>query len=752
MTRRAPAPVRILSVAALFTAAFTILIAFPAQAQQPDANQPPVKPSATLLPQGAAAGPRQRGASPMVDNLEDVSAIRSHKKRAVRGADSGVVSFLPPVTYQPGAPENVYTSGVVAVDMNGDGKLDLVVLNDCSVVNSCPSAAVGVLLGNGDGTFQPAVVTTVGQPVPEFDALAVADVNGDGKPDVILATCCEANGDAEATVLLGNGDGTFQPPVSYDTLLRSDSSPIAVADVNGDGKPDLVAVGWYNSSVSVLLGNGDGTFQPPLIAAIPANPFGLNVADVNNDGKPDLLICNGGSEAVMLGNGDGTFQQPGNLVFPLGGTESAAVADLNRDGFLDIVVPTADFAGVLLGNGNGTFQSEINYDFGDSTDPWAVAVADINGDGLPDVILSGGLYTPGTVGVLLGNGDGTFQPATLFDASAFSPVAIAVGDFNGDGLPDVAMALFNYQAPNLAVILNDTGYPQATNASLTSSPNPSVYGQSVTFTAAITSSSGTPTGTVTFYLSTSVGPKVIGSGTLADGVTSISVSSIPASTNPLNSNPVTAAYQGGFLPSTSAPVTQVVSAATTTTSLASRPNPVHPNKNVTYTATIHSQYGGVANGYVTFMDGGTAVATEDVSGNKSTFTTSYEAKGVHYISAQYSGDSNNDASTSSVLTEDVGAIPYASMTTVATSGSPSQAGQLVTFTATVTSKDGAIPNGGTVTFYANGTEIGTGTTAGGLATCTTSNLSAGGHTIKATYAGNGTFKASSGTVKQIVEK
>src|ERR1035437_1680902 len=135
----------------------------------------------------------------------------------------GSVSFLPVVTYYSGG---IYPGSLVVADVNGDGKPDLIVAN---AGNSGSTSTVGVLLGNGDGTFQPAPqITNLGSGA-EFNALAVADVNGDGKLDLIVATCCESNGDAEAAVLLGNGDGTFQAPLFYDT--GNGGSPIAVADV-----------------------------------------------------------------------------------------------------------------------------------------------------------------------------------------------------------------------------------------------------------------------------------------------------------------------------------------------------------------------------------------------------------------------------------------------------------------------------------------------------------------------------------------
>jgi hypothetical protein len=281
--------------------------------------------------------------------------------------------------------------------------------------------------------------------------------------------------------------------------------------------------------------------------------------------------------------------------------------------------------------------------------------------------------------------------------------------------------------------------------SLLSSLNPSGFEQSVTFTAAVSSASGTPTGSVIFYDASTQ----IGSATLASGRASISTSSLVA-----GSHSITAAYQGayGFGTSSSAPLNQIVNPASTTTSLASSENPAPVKHGVTYTATVTNQNGAALTGTVTFQDSGATIATVPLSNNKAAYSTSYPDAGVHLITATYSGDPNYAGSVSSVLTQDIGNPPFSSDTALATSGSPSQFGQPVTFRATVSSIHGTIPDGGLVTFYDGVTEIGTGTTTGGAATFTTSLLTAKRHTIKASYAGDAQFKPSTGKVTQVVDK
>ena len=229
--------------------------------------------------------------------------------------------------------------------MNGDGKPDLVVASSCASSSNCANGSVGVLLGNGNGTFQAAVSYSSGG--YEAQSVAVADVNGDRKLDLLVAnTICAPNDCATGSVgvLLGNGDGTFQPAVTYDSGGFSAES-VAVTDVNGDGKPDLLvantcvsdgAFDCVNGSVGVLLGNGDGTFQ----AAVSYGSDGTGAAsvavrDVNGDGKPDVFVANAcgnngnygcmiGSLGVLLGNGNGTFRAAVN--YTSGGYEPDSVA------------------------------------------------------------------------------------------------------------------------------------------------------------------------------------------------------------------------------------------------------------------------------------------------------------------------------------------------------------------------------------------------------------------------------------------
>ena len=749
-------------VVAAFIAILILLIVAGVLAQTSGPGQTTRNTNAVLAP--AEASSRAQTGRPLTPwtRAGSFPVGRSQAKRQGARPVDGNALFLPAVLYDSGGS---MAASVAVADVNGDGKPDLVVANTYS-------NAVGVLLGNGDGSFQPAATYSSGGYLS--GAVAVADVNGDGKPDLVVASECTNSNNCEGSVsvLLGNGDGTFKPAVTYDSggWLAFD---VAVADVNRDGKPDLIVANYATGTVGVLLGNGDGTFKPALTYGANGDPYSVAVADMNDDNKPDLVVtigCDayicpgGGSVAVLLGNGDGTFQAAVTYGSGGYGPQSIAVADVNHDNRPDLVVTNKcasandcpnggqgeGAVAVLLGNGDGTFQTATTYDSGGSN--WtsggyvthSIAVADVNGDGKPDVVVTN-TYS-NTIGVLLGNGDGTFQPTSTYNSGAQQPDSVVVADVNGDGKPDL-LAMNSSACGNLCgdgqvgVLLNSS---DPTTTVLASSLNPSVYGQAVTFTAAVSAASGTATGTVIFY----DGTTAIGSATLAGGSASLSTSALAA-----GSHSITAAYQGfgNFQPSTSAPLNQVVNPATTTTSLASSLNPALVNELVTYTATVASQYSGAVMGTVVFQDGGSRVATVTIVGNHAEYTTKYSKSGTHSITATYSGDANNTGSVSPPLVEQI-QKGFPSKTVLTTSGSPSFAGQPVTFTATVTSKRGAIPNGELVTFYDGATEIGTGATASSEAMFTTSSLTAKTHTIRATYAGDDTFEPSTGSVTQVVDK
>ena len=613
------------------------------------------------------------------------------------------LSFASAVTYS--SKGNFAKSAAVA-DVNGDGKLDLVVANQCTTGtegSGCTNytGLLGVLLGNGDGTFQAAVTYSSGS----YDAtsVAVADVNGDGKPDLVVTNVCSNSncnpaGTPTVDVLLGNGNGTFQTAVTY-SLTGYTPLSVVVADVNGDGKPDLVVAIYCASisncnpvgpgAVSVLLGNGDGTFQ----AAVPYGSGGngaqsVAVADVNGDGKPDVLAANfSGTVGVLLGNGNGTFQTAVTYN-SAGSASSVAVADVNGDGKPDLAVVANGLVAVLLGNGDGTFQGPATYPSG-GYQAQSVAVADVNGDGKPDLVVANDSVssTNGNVavGVLLGNGDGIFQAPVTFVSAGFSGDSVTAADVNGDGKPDVL--LLNYSCSSTctnstaSVFINTSVGP--TTTTVVSSLNPSGFGQAVTLTATVRTQGfkGMPTGTVSFM----DGTTTLGMGTLnGSGVATYSTSALA-----VGSHSITAVYGGDAnnAGSTSSVLTETVNAApaTTTTTLLSSANPAASGASVTFTATVMevAPGTGVPTGTVMFKDGATTMGTGTLNGSgMATYSTTSLSVGSHSITAIYGGDANNAGSSSSVLAQTVNASDFALSSNPTTS--TVSAGGSATFTVTLT--------------------------------------------------------------------
>ena len=329
-------------------------------------------------------------------------------------------------TFQPAVTYTIRGASFYALaDFNGDGKQDIFAVGGSTVY---------VMLNNGDGTFAAPVATTITTNAPGI--FAIGDFNGDGKADISVPVSAPANGYSSVSILLGNGDGTFQAPINSSSSVPTPAFA-QVADFNRDGKLDIL---WSTSlGYSVFLGNGNGTVQKPLTTGFPPYllSFPVVVADFNDDGIPDFATASW----LYPGNGDGTFGTPiqiqggGGLILQL------LAGDFNHDGEMDILESNGGTVNVFLGNGDGTFQQPTYSDVPGN----AIAIGDFNGDGILDVVgssipASGSFSTLGVFTVALGEGNGNFSTATILSECTFGIClngTVTLADLNGDGLPDL---------------------------------------------------------------------------------------------------------------------------------------------------------------------------------------------------------------------------------------------------------------------------------------------------------------------------
>jgi hypothetical protein len=507
-----------------------------------------------------------------------------------------VLNFLALPSLNSNYPANFGATG----DFNGDGYTDLATYIDVSLQ---------IYLGRGDGTF------TTGANIPLSGvaplALVVADFNGDGKPDLAIATA----GQSGVEIFLGNGDGTFQAPVSI-TFPFYAVSGLQVADVNSDGIADLL-FSTFNADGGVLLalGNGDGTFAAANLIPTIAYDEGVIAGDFNGDARLDLIIPLAASYYFYPGNGDGTFGTPSTYASPALGTNLVA-ADLNGDGKLDLIWNTGSSLKSALGNGDGTFQPISAATSSGS----GLALADVNGDGKLDAVT--------TTDVAYGNGDGTFQSGFVFFPQDNQPIQefVNVADLNNNGQVDIIGGGLNvYLGANVPTV------------TLVPSANSLAIGQTLGLAATI--SPATATGTVTF-LDTG---KAIGTATLASGV---GVLTEPVTTAGLHLLSVT--YSGDSLtqPGASPLVSVNFTGTPSTTALATSSSAIAYGDSLTLTADVSPS---AATGNVTFFDNGAVLGGAIISGGQAVLQVATLNTGSHSLTAQYDGGTAYNYSTSAAV-------------------------------------------------------------------------------------------------------
>ena len=642
----------------------------------------------------------------------DVSAIFVGTTKNLGSTSATIELGVAPRVVYPSATSLSSSGGPADYTLTGDvssfglepmkGSVDLLNVSD----NSSEIASAG--LSNPVIGLANAVSYSVGQGPT---AVATGDFNGDGIPDLVVAN----ENDNNVSVMLGNGDGTFQNQKTWSVGDIPES--IVVGDFNEDGISDLAVADTNSNCISILIGNGDGSFQNQVEVPVDRGPVSIATGDFNSDGVADLVVANvtNADVTVLLGNGDGTFQE-GNTFNTGRAPRSLALGDFNSDGIVDIAVANSydDTVSILIGNGDGTYQPQKTFVTG--AEPWSIATADLKRDGILDLVVANRVSN--TVSILIGDGYGSFQNESPV-ATGTAPDAIVVGDFNGDGTPDIAVC--NQFDSTVSILLG--------NGNATFLPRQNyVMGSynGLSLVAGDFNGDG-----LTDLANTDVAEVNV---QLGEQVARFSVSGI--STRGSGTSLILANYPGDNIrmPSQSSPVALSGVAGTATVSLFSAPNPAPFGTVITLSATVVGGAGVSPTGQVVFKDGTRILGTSGISGSTATITAAKLAVGTHSLTASYIGDSNFAAATSMPLMETISKAKSA--IGLSSSVNPAVYGNAITLTATITK--GATGN---ILFMDGQRTIGSSVVNGdGQAVISTSTLAAGLHTITADYSGDQNFE------------
>jgi hypothetical protein len=626
----------------------------------------------------------------------------------------------------------------VAGDFNADGHLDLAIVNSGDNTISVP-------LGRGNGTFAAARSYRAGL---ENKAIASGDLNGDGRQDLVVVNSCGSDaacsGAGTATVFLANPDGTYQAASTIP--LGNGPVSVALADLNGDKKLDLLALNRNDKTLMVLPGSGDGTFGAGQVYNLAANPSAFYVGDFNNDGIPDVAIAmdcgqqtcaQAGNVDIWLGRSDGSLAEASSYTVGYSPV-SIAAADLRGTGVLDLVVANAcgndsscksdGTATLFAGDGTGKFSPLSPIDIGKT--PSAIALGNLSGRGFDLAVAQRG---SNQVAIMSANGSGGFDAPVIY-AVGSAPSSLAIADFNGDGYQDLAVA--NFQSSTVSVL-----YGTATGTLQPAATYPVGAGpESLT---AVTRGAGSKADLVTANGrtgATPMGNQITALGNADPGVGATTVTFTSVANNATVDQSVTiagnvAAVGGG--------------------------SPPTPTGNLVFAV---DPSGTGAGPFTDLADcGGSTGIVLDGSGDASCTTQMLPAGSPTYVQLQYSGDPNYAVNTSAADQGQTIAPANTSTTVALTAGSnPSTVDDTLTFTAIVSAPSGAaVSLSGTVTFTDNGNAI-----AGcaslaviwnassmppqATAACTTNGLTGGNHAITAVYQADPNYNGSSNFVTQKV--
>jgi hypothetical protein len=617
-------------------------------------------------------------------------------------------------------------------DFTGDGRSDMVSANGSNIT---------VLLGQANGAFA-SVTTPLRTPTYSNAVTAIGDLNGDGKPDLIIGT----------QTWLGNGDGTFTYKDTFDLSAvgnyeSSTFGSAAIADLNGDGKTDLVLSGVSNvQALIILYGNGDGTFQSPVLLPVSHNYSAITFADVNGDGKPDLILNDTAGIAVILNLGQGKFAPEEHYVGG-GAIATVTVADLNHDGYPDIVVTNGQ------GNSGSTVaillnQQTVSQPGGPMPLGSLILSPEPSADRQPfQATLTLASPTSGgatPTGVVTFSVDGAFSTDVTLNAGVASfsgPDNLSPGThtisaaYNGDN---------NYHfAPYLALhTVNSPVY--TTSTALTATPTNVLTSQTVHMQATVTAVGNTPIGYVTFLDGrqtlaavqlNSSGIAYFDTALLATGTHSI-VAQYDGYALQSSNNPEV------FSSSASAPATVTVSDIPTVTTISASSASPASGTVLTLTATVSSTVGTPFGG-VTFFDGTAQLGTSSLDGGQATFSSASLATGQHAFTAVYSANTTWAGSTSQRQSVNVQAVSgrlFRTFTSV--SAAPSSSGQGLRVAALVSSA-ATVPQG-TVTFLMDGTVLGSALADqnGDVTLLSTAAPASGQHQFWASYRGSAVYAPS----------